>query len=45
MNDKRDANERLEAIVSLSERIIAIAKAAQDAVAQVAEPPPERTNE
>ncbi len=48
MSDKREANDRLETIVSLAEQIIAKAKAAQAAVGEVAEitaEPPERTNE
>lgn len=48
MTDRRDANDRLDTIVALAEQIIAKAKAAQAAVAEVAAPPvepPERMQE
>lgn len=45
MNDKRDATDRLETIVSLAEQIIAKARAAQEAVVEVVAEAPERTEE
>ncbi len=46
MTAKREAVERLEDIVTLAERVIAKARAAQAAVANIDEPPPpERKDE
>lgn len=46
MSAKRDAIERLDDIVSLAERVIVKARAAQDAMATIDEPaPPEREDD
>jgi hypothetical protein len=42
MTAKREAEQRLEDIVSLSQSVITLARAAQAAMAQIAEAPPER---
>ena len=45
MSAKRDAIERLDDIVSLAERVIVKARAAQDAMATIEDAPPEREDE
>ncbi len=45
MTAKREAEQRLEDIVSLSQSVIALARAAQAAMAHIADAPPERKNE
>jgi hypothetical protein len=45
MTAKREAEERLEDIVSLAQSVIARARAAQAAIAAIAEAPPERKDE
>ncbi len=45
MTAKREAEERLEDIVTLAESVIARARAAQAAIADIAEAPPERKDE
>jgi hypothetical protein len=45
MTAKREAVERLEDIVTLAERVIAKARAAQAAVSNITDAPPERKDE
>ncbi len=45
MTAKREAEERLEDIVSLAQAVINRARAAQAAIAQIEDAPPERKDE